>query len=159
MKWTEGEIDGVLIQSVKKNVDSRGWLAEVFRSDEVAPDRMPAMGYISVTHAGITRGPHAHRDQSDYFGFLGPGRFLLRLWDNRKESLTYGRTLNVVVGEDNPMTVSIPTGVVHGYKNVSNSDGLVFNCPNRLFAGEGRKEPIDDIRYEDDPEHLFSMED
>jgi dTDP-4-dehydrorhamnose 3,5-epimerase len=39
--------------------------------------------------------------------------------------------------------------VVHAYKNVSQLPGWVFNAPNRLYAGPGRREPVDEIRHED----------
>jgi len=35
----------------------------------------------------------------------------------------------------------------------------VINCPNRLYAGEGRREPVDEIRHEDDANTIFRMDD
>jgi len=52
------------------------------------------------------------------------------------------------VGADRPMLVIIPAGVVHAYKNIGSEPGLVFNCPNRLYKGPGRKDPVDEIRHE-----------
>ena len=37
--------------------------------------------------------------------------------------------------------------------------GVVVNCPNRLFMGAGKKEEIDEIRHEDDPQTIFTMDD
>jgi dTDP-4-dehydrorhamnose 3,5-epimerase len=54
--------------------------------------------------------------------------------------------------------VLIPPGVVHAYKNVSEVPGLVVNFPNRLYAGEGRKGPVDEIRYEDRPGSPFVLD-
>jgi dTDP-4-dehydrorhamnose 3,5-epimerase len=49
---------------------------------------------------------------------------------------------------------------VHAYKNVSTIEkGVVINCPNQLFMGEGKKFPIDEIRHEDDPHTPFKMDD
>src|SRR5438552_2684242 len=55
-----GQIPGVVVRHLKRNDDARGWLAEVYREDELPQDFTPAMGYISVTHPGVARGPHAH---------------------------------------------------------------------------------------------------
>ena len=44
----------------------------------------------------------------------------------------------------------VPPGIIHAYKNVSTQVGVVFNGPNRLYAGHGRAEPVDEIRHEDD---------
>ncbi len=158
-KWTHGEIDGVEILPLAKHEDARGWLCEVFRSDQLAEDLTPAMGYISVTHAGAVRGPHAHTQQTDCFAFIATGLFELRLWDNREASPTRGHRVTSTVGEANPTLVVIPPGVIHGYRNISDTDGIVLNFPNRLYAGIGRKQPVDEIRYEDADSLVFAMED
>jgi dTDP-4-dehydrorhamnose 3,5-epimerase len=62
------------------------------------------------------------------------------------------------VGEDNPKMVLVPKGVVHAYRNVGQSSGIVFNCPNRLYRGKGKRETIDEIRHEDDPETIFRLD-
>jgi dTDP-4-dehydrorhamnose 3,5-epimerase len=36
--------------------------------------------------------------------------------------------------------------------------GLVFNAPNRLYAGYGKKEPVDEIRHEDASPSPFLMD-
>jgi dTDP-4-dehydrorhamnose 3,5-epimerase len=148
MDWKEGKIEGVDIRQPQKHADERGWLAEVFRSDEASPDLRPAMGYISVTHPGLTRGPHEHHEQTDIFALFGPGTFVLKLWDHRPDSPTYGNMTTVTGGEDNPVIVVVPPRVVHGYKNISSKDAWVMNMPNRLFAGKGKQDPVDEIRHE-----------
>ena len=156
--FNDGPINDVVISDLRKFNDSRGWLAELFRHDELSAEFYPAMAYTSSTNPGVTRGPHEHVDQADLFCFIGPSNFKLRLWDNRKESDTFNNVLTLVVGEDNPKSVLIPKGVVHAYQNVGVVDGIVFNCPNRLYMGEGKKEPIDEIRHEDDPDTIYRMD-
>lgn len=155
--FSEGEIKGVVVRELKKFFDKRGWLTELFRKDELDEEFLPAMAYISSTNPGITRGPHEHWDQADFFCFIGPSDFKLRLWDNRKDSETFGSMMTMIVGETNPAAVLIPAGVVHGYKNVGETDGIVINCPNRLYAGAGRKEEVDEIRHENDGESTFIL--
>ena len=158
-RFTDGEIKGVVVRKLQRFFDSRGWLTELFRNDELDEEFRPAMSYISSTNPGVTRGPHEHWDQADYFCFIGPSNFKLRVWDNRKDSETFGRVMTMVVGEDNPAAVLIPAGVVHGYQNVGDVDGIVINCPNRLYAGAGRKEKVDEIRHESIGETIFRMDD
>lgn len=155
--FSEGRINGVVVRELKKYFDKRGWLTELFRKDELDEEFLPAMAYISSTNPGVTRGPHEHWDQADLFCFIGPSNFKLRLWDNRKDSETFGSMMTMVVGETNPAAVLIPAGVVHGYKNVGETDGIVINCPNRLYAGAGRKEEVDEIRHENDGESTFIL--
>lgn len=158
--FTKGKINDVVIYPLKKFVDERGWLAELFRHDEIPEEFYPRMSYISVTEPLTQRGPHEHVDQADLFCFIGTGNFKLRLWDNREDSSTFRKMMTMFVGADNPQAVIIPKGVVHAYKNVSTTEkGIVINCPNRLYMGEGKKEEIDEIRHEDDPETIFRLDD
>ncbi len=156
--FVEGKIRDVVIYRLKKFHDERGWLAELFRHDELAEEFYPAMSYISFTKPGIQRGPHEHVDQADLFCFIGPSTFNIKLWDNRQASPTFNNLMSLLVGENDPMAVVVPKGVVHGYKNVGTVDGMVINCPNRLYMGEGKRELIDEIRHEDDPETKFKMD-
>ncbi|MEZ6118362.1 MAG: dTDP-glucose 4,6-dehydratase [Pirellulaceae bacterium] len=156
-KYTPGEIEGAIIRPLKKFADDRGWLVELFRNDELANANYPIMSYVSETKPGVARGPHEHVDQSDYFAFVGPGNFELYLWDSRPDSLTYGKCHIETYGEDNPAAVIVPPGVVHAYKNVSDYSGWVFNAPNRLYAGPGKKFPVDEIRHEDQTDSPYQM--
>ena len=144
--FSDGEIAEIQIRELKPFHDARGWLAEMYRADELG-DYRPEMGYLSVTLPGIARGPHEHTEQTDYFCFLGA--FTLYLWDNRKDSPTYMRRM-VIENADRNIVV-VPPGVVHAYRNSGESEGLVLNFPDRLYAGWGKKEKVDEVRYEDDP--------
>lgn len=157
--FTDGEILGVVVYELRKFADERGWLAELFRHDELNEKFYPAMAYISSTLPGVTRGPHEHAEQADLFCFTGPSNFKLRMWDNRPESETFNHRMTLVVGEDTPRAVIVPVGVVHAYRNVGERDGLVINCPNRLYMGKGKREPVDEIRHEDDPQTIYRMDD
>lgn len=143
----KSQLPGVVIQSISSHTDSRGWLTELFREDELPEGFNPAMGYISLTHSGIARGPHEHKDQTDLFVFLS-GKFEVTLWENRA-GLPQFKEIHTV-GEANPCMVIVPPGVVHAYRNISSSDATVLNFPNRLYAGWGKKEPVDEIRHEDE---------
>jgi dTDP-4-dehydrorhamnose 3,5-epimerase len=155
--FVEGTIEGVVCKDLKAFIDPRGWLMEIYREDELAAELLPKMAYLSETLPGISRGPHEHRCQTDYFAFLGPGDFCLYLWDIRTESPTYGKSMRVMVGQSRHLTVIVPPGVVHAYKNISDIPGWVINLPNQLYGGQGRKELVDEIRHENDPDLPFSL--
>jgi dTDP-4-dehydrorhamnose 3,5-epimerase len=155
MQFREAAIDGVIWKPLRFFNDSRGWLCEIFRHDELPPEFHPAMAYVSETRPGVCRGPHEHVAQADCFGFLGPSNFMLHLWDNRPLSPTYSHYQSALVGAHRPMVVVIPPGVVHAYQNVGSGPGWVINCPNQLYRGAGKCEPVDEIRHEDDPESVF----
>ena len=153
-----GEIEDVVVYELKKFDDDRGWLCELFRHDNLNEEFHPAMSYISFTKPGVTRGPHEHVDQADLFCFLGPSDFHLRMWDNRQASPTFRYVMDVKAGESAPTAIVVPKGVVHAYRNYGEGDGMVVNCPNRLYMGQKRSEPVDEIRHEDDPDTEFVMD-
>lgn len=146
-------MEGVVFKELNQFHDSRGWLVETYRNDEI--DFTPAMSYVSMTRPGIARGPHEHLDQSDFFCFFG--HFKLYLWDNRKESTTYGHRITFDT-EGKPHVAIVPPKIIHAYKNTGSGDGLVINMPDRLYRGAGKTLPIDEIRYEDDPDSPYMMD-
>ena len=139
-------IQGVVISQLKRYDDERGWLAEFWRTDESG--YQPKMGYVSFTKFGVVRGPHEHIKQSDYFVFIGPGNFDLHLWDRRENSATKGEYQKIQVGENNPASVIVPPGVVHGYKSISAVGSYSINLADELWRGEGKKREVDEVRWE-----------
>ncbi|HBR80117.1 TPA: dTDP-4-dehydrorhamnose 3,5-epimerase [Candidatus Uhrbacteria bacterium] len=153
----DSRFSGVKIIPLKKWEDQRGWLSELWRTDEIASEETPVMTYVSLTKPGIVRGPHEHVYQTDFFGFVGPSVFQLNLWDNRADSPTFGQHETFEGGEDQPFVAIVPPGVVHGYKNIGKIDGMVVNCANKLYKGPGKTEEVDEIRHEIDPESKFKI--
>jgi len=149
-------IDGVIVRSLSRHEDERGWLSELYRGDEW--DHQVAMCYVSWTQPGKARGPHEHAYQSDCFAFLGPGRFRLYLWDAREQSNTYLHRMRLDVGEDRPVAALVPPGVVHAYRCISEKKGLVVNLPDKLYAGVLRKQEVDEIRHEDKADTPFLLD-
>ena len=156
--FKNGKIYDVIFKDLNKYTDDRGWLTELFRQDEIEGEYTPVMAYVSMTLPDVTRGPHEHVAQADFFAFIGPSDFKLYLWDNRVNSPTYRVRQLLYVGENTPKTVIIPPGVVHAYKNVGGKAGMVVNLPNRLYAGDGKKSPVDEIRHELDPKSPFLLD-
>lgn len=148
-----GPIPDVKVESLHVNTDDRGFLTELYRDDEI--DKKPMMAYISSTKAGVVRGPHEHRFQTDRFCFLGPDPFVLHLWDNRPSSPTYRNYIKLSISS--PMAVTIPPGVVHGYKNIGIYYGLIVNLPDQLYKGHRKVQEVDEIRHESDPDSPFKI--
>jgi len=153
-------ISDVIIKRLNKYQDERGWLAEIYRSDEF--NYQPVMSYISVTKPNVIRGPHEHKFQSDCFIFIGPGSFKLYLWDGRIENRENfdkeNEYMEIEVGENNPMLIIVPPGVVHAYKCVSDCDGWCINFPDKLYKGKEKKEEVDEIRWENNLESPYKIQ-
>ena len=156
--FKNGTIQDVVVRNLAKFIDDRGWLSELYREEELEKEYFPAMGYVSMTAAGVARGPHEHSDQADCFAFIGPSNFKIYLWDNRKSSPTYMTRQVVYAGEDAPRSLIIPKGIVHAYRNIGDSQGMVLNFPNRLYAGSGKKSLVDEIRHEADAGSPFRLD-
>lgn len=148
------QIEGVIVKDLAKYTDQRGWLLELFRNDELPEGFHPAMAYISMTKPGVARGPHEHVHQTDGFAFVD-GEYEVYLWENR-----LGRSEQMVTikaGREEPKVVFVPPGVVHAYRNVGAADAFVINFPDKLYAGEGKKEVVDEIRHENDSSSRFQL--
>ena len=151
-------LEGLIIRHVTKNEDSRGWLAEIFRADELPDLLNPKMGYVSMTNPGISRGPHEHLEQTDYFCFPGISRFRVYLWDNNPQSATYRQSQTFETSERFPVIAVVPPGIVHAYKNIGNIPGLVLNFPNKLYRGVNKSGQVDEIRHEDAADSKYRLD-
>ena len=157
MEWIDTPIPDCSVKPLNCIEDARGWLAELFRKDEMPPEYHPVMAYLSLTRAGVTRGPHEHRHQSDFFVFFD-GVFRLYLWDARPGSATLGYRQVEDVGADRRCAVVVPAGIIHAYRNLGDCGALLINCPNQLYGGEDRLEPVDEIRHEDGSPYILHMD-
>ena len=58
MQFISGKIPDLFWKTLKKFGDDRGWLGELFREDEMPAGFQVTMSYVSMTKAGVVRGPH-----------------------------------------------------------------------------------------------------
>ena len=152
------QLEGVVVRFPTPYPDARGSLVEFFRMDEISAELSPAMGYLSTTFPGISRGPHEHREQTDLFFFPGFGTFLVALWDNRKHLPSFGQRMLIATASDQPCVIIIPPGVVHAYHCTSKVPGIVINVPNQLYAGKNKQSPVDEIRHEKDAQSPYVID-
>jgi len=150
-------LPGVRVEALPVYKDPRGSLHELFRSDEIPAGFKPVMACSSWSHAGVTRGPHQHVSQDDYFTFAGPSNFTVYLWDDRPGSAKAAKGWLILTGDQAPSRLHVPRGVVHAYRNTGTVPGLVVTTTSLLFKGEGRRDPVDEIRHELDPQSPYQL--
>ena len=148
-------LPGVRIEELPVYQDGRGSLHELYRTDEIPSEFKPVMACCSWSHPGVTRGPHQHVQQDDYFTFAGPSDFCVYLWDDRLGSARAAEGWFVQTGARAPARVYVPRGVVHAYRNIGTVPGLVVTVTSLLFKGEGRTDPVDEIRHELNPDSPY----
>jgi dTDP-4-dehydrorhamnose 3,5-epimerase len=150
-------LPGVRVGPLPVHHDPRGSLHELWRSDEIPSGFQPLMACSSWSLPGVTRGPHEHHMQDDYFTFAGPSEFLVGLWDARPGGAGANCGWWLRTGDSNPSRLFVPHGVVHVYRNTGKIPGLVVTVANVLFRGAGRKGEVDEIRHENDPRSPYQF--
>jgi dTDP-4-dehydrorhamnose 3,5-epimerase len=150
-------LPGVRVEALTVLKDARGSLHELFRTDEIPAGFKPLMACSSWSHPGVTRGPHQHVGQDDYFTFAGPSNFTVYLGDDRPGSAKAARGWLINTGEQAPTRIHVPRGVVHAYRNMGNISGLVVTVTSLLFKGEGRLNSVDEIRHELNPNSPYQL--
>ena len=64
------------------------------------------------------------------------GRVRLVIYDDRRDSRTYGSLVNVETGEDMYLLARIPPLVWYGFKNISPTSSLIANCTDLPHSPE-----------------------
>jgi dTDP-4-dehydrorhamnose 3,5-epimerase len=108
-------IQGVELFRFQRFQDPRGELSEVFRASWFPGERRWVQGNISRSRAGVLRGLHWHRHQTDYWLVL-EGSLWVALVDLRPESATHRQPLCLELEAGEPQGIVIPPGVLHGYR-------------------------------------------
>lgn len=125
------KIKGVEIKELRVIPDERGWLMEILRADDALFTKFGQV-YLSTVYPGAVKGWHYHKVQQDNLCVV-KGMAKLVLYDWRDDSSTKGRLMELFIGEKNPLLVSIPPGVLHGMKGISNEPTLFVNVPTEVY--------------------------
>ena len=144
-------IDGVTVKKLKIIPDERGRLMEILRSDDAVFKKFGQV-YMTTAKPGVVKAWHYHKKQEDNFTCVH-GKMRLALYDSRKSSPTYGEVNDFVISLDNPVLVTIPRNVYHGFKCISDTEAVVINTVtlpyNHKEPDEYRLDPYDnDIPYD-----------
>lgn len=138
-------IAGVRVKQLKTNLDSRGRLFEVLRSDDEIFTRF-GQAYITTVYPGVVKAWHLHENQTDNMCLVS-GDLKLVIHDLREDSPTRGQTDEFYLSAENRLLVQIPLKVYHGFQNVGAEEAIVLNIPDRVYdhsaPDEKRLDPYD----------------
>jgi len=140
-------IHGVKVKKLKVIPDERGWLMEILRNDDDMFERFGQV-YITTAYPGVVKGWHYHRVQTDNFTCI-KGMMKVALYDARKDSPTYKKVNEFFVGEKNPLLISVPPRVFHGFKAIGTETAFFLNVPTDVY---NYKEPDEFRAAPDDPD-------
>jgi len=151
VRGSKGLIDGVEARQAKVIPDERGRLGEIMRADDPWFEKFGQV-YFTTTYPGVVKAWHFHKKQTDHF-YVTKGLIKVGLYDDRKESATYGEVNEVYLGEHCPGMLMIPPGVQHGWMCVSDCEAYIINLVSEMYdrsqPDEYRTDPHDNhIPYE-----------
>jgi dTDP-4-dehydrorhamnose 3,5-epimerase len=141
-------IRGVRTRDLSFICDERGRLMVILRSDDPAFSRFGQL-YLTTTYPGVVKAWHLHRIQTDLVSCIR-GEIQLVLYDAREASPTLGEVAEFATGEEHPLLVSIPPGVYHGWKCVSEEEAFVINVPTEPY----RADRPDEVRLPPDTDDI-----
>lgn len=125
-------IEGVKVKTLKVIPDERGRLMELLRSDDQEFFIQFGQVYMTTAYPGVVKAWHYHKRQTDNFAVVH-GMMKVVLYDNRPDSPTHGEVNEFFMGIHNPVLVQIPPLVLHGFKCIGETEGIVVNIPTTLY--------------------------
>jgi dTDP-4-dehydrorhamnose 3,5-epimerase len=132
-------LDGVVVKDLVTHADERGFFREIIRvTDDFFAEGFGQWSH-SMLYTGVVKAWHLHNLQVDWW-FVPVGMLKVALHDMRPESPTYGKTVEVWLGEHQPArALRVPPGVAHGCKCISGPAHL-FYITSRTYdpSDEGR---------------------
>jgi dTDP-4-dehydrorhamnose 3,5-epimerase len=142
-------IEGVKVKKLRVIPDARGRLMEVLRNDD---DQFVQFGqvYVTTAYPGMVKGWHYHKKQVDNFA-VAKGMMKVVLYDDREGSSTRGEVNEFFMGDFNPILLTVPKGVLHGFKCISDHESIVINCPSEVYDYDNPDEYRTDPHNNDIP--------
>ncbi|MDI6720613.1 MAG: dTDP-4-dehydrorhamnose 3,5-epimerase family protein [Methanomicrobiales archaeon] len=130
----EGGIQGVTVKKLRIIPDERGWLMEILRCDDEIFQQFGQV-YVTTAYPGVVKAWHYHKKQTDNFTCIH-GMMKVALYDARKDSPTRGNLMEFFVGEKNPILISVPPGVYHGFKGIGTETAFFVSIPTLPYNYE-----------------------
>jgi dTDP-4-dehydrorhamnose 3,5-epimerase len=124
-------IEGVAVRGARVMPDERGRLGEIMRADDPWFVKFGQV-YFTTTYPGVVKAWHFHRKQTDHF-YVAKGLIKIALYDERKESASYGEVNELYLGEHRAGLVRIPPGVQHGWMCVGETEAYIINVVSEMY--------------------------
>lgn len=119
-------IAGVQIHPLKIIPDDRGQVMHMLRSDAPHFQQFGEI-YFSVVYPDVIKGWRLHQQMTQNYA-VPLGMIMLVLYDDRSNSPTRGKLMELFIGESNYALVTIPLGVWNGFKGIGTEPALIANC-------------------------------
>ena len=119
-------IEGVKIKKLITHNDERGFFREIIRcTDDIFSDTFGQLSH-SLVNKGVVKAWHGHKYQTQW-NYVVNGLVKVVLYDNRKDSKTYGGIMKFQCGDgEDAIVYSFPPGVLHGYKCLKEPMNIIY---------------------------------
>jgi dTDP-4-dehydrorhamnose 3,5-epimerase len=124
-------IEGVKTKQLRIIPDERGWLMEILRCDDEFFTKFGQV-YLTTAYLDVVKAWHMHKIQTDNFSCIH-GMMKVVLYDARKDSPTFGEINEFFIGDRNPMLISVPPLVYHGFKAIGTEVAYFLSVPTEPY--------------------------
>lgn len=143
-------IDGVVIKKLTLYPDDRGFFAEIAKDGEGVWKTFKQVS-ATQTYPEVIKAFHWHKRQYDLW-YCVSGNIQAVLYDQREKSPTKGETQVVYMGENAPIALLIPPGVIHGYRVLGTVNANLIYMTTEAYDA---KDPDEERLAFDDPKIGF----
>ena len=133
MPFTKTDFEGLLLFEPKVFGDRRGYFFESYNENVFSAQGLEVK-FVQDNQAqssyGVIRGLHYQQNpnaQTKLIRVLS-GKILDVVVDIRHGSPTYGKTLSIVLSDENKKQLLIPKGFAHGYAVLSETAEVFYKC-------------------------------
>lgn len=119
-------IDGVKITKLKKIDDHRGSVLTMLRADSKVFVSFGEIYFSTIFYKSI-KAWHLHKTAILNYACI-KGKVKLVLFDDRKNSITFGKFDQFILTPNDFFLITIPPFIWNGFIGLDNSESIVANC-------------------------------
>ena len=130
MKLIKTKFKDLKIIKLKRNNDSRGYLAETYNKKLIGGKEL-VFDYKVISKKNIFRGFHfQYKFQQVKLISVLKGKILDCVIDLRKNSKTFGKTFKIILSEKNNLSLYVPSGFAHSYLTLDKKNIVYYKLSN-----------------------------
>ena len=136
-------ITGIKITKLKQIIDNRGKIMHMMRADNPIFQKFGEI-YFSTVKPKFIKAWHLHKEATLNYVCI-KGKVKLELFDERKESETFGKYQKLILSPEDYFMVTIPPLVWNGFKGIDQEESIIANSMSIPHDEKEmvRKEPLD----------------
>jgi len=123
----KSKIKGIRIVKLNQIVDSKGSVLHMIKSSSPEFKNFGEC-YVSEINYNSIKGWKLHSKQTQNIS-VPSGKIKMVLYDSREDSLSFNQLIELNLGRpDDYFRITIPPGVIYGFKGLSSPNALLVNC-------------------------------